>query len=70
MRGVKKSTGDLFDAPMVSCAPADWMKSAGVQRYLRRRRRELVALSSLASASVLRMLRASRKISMQDNSST
>jgi len=39
-------------------------------RYLRRRPSELVALSSLASASVLRMLRASRKISTQDNSST
>jgi len=37
---------------------------------LRRRRGELTALSSLSSASVLRMLRASRRISTQDNNST
>jgi hypothetical protein len=38
--------------------------------YLCLRRRELMALSSLSSTSALRMLRASRKISTQDNSST
>jgi hypothetical protein len=38
--------------------------------YLRRRKRELIALSSASSASALRMFRASRKISTQDNSST
>jgi len=38
--------------------------------YLRLRRRELAAVVSVSSASALRMLRASRKISTQDNSST
>ena len=37
--------------------------------YLRRRKRE-IALLSASSASALRILRASRKISTQDNSST
>ena len=43
---------------------------ASAQAYFRRRRRELIALLSASSVSALRMLRASRRISTQDNSST
>ena len=42
---------------------------AAFRRYFRRRKRE-IALLSASSASALRMFRASRKISTQDNSST
>jgi hypothetical protein len=44
-------------------------EAATRSRGVRRRKRE-IALSSASSASALRMLRASRKISTQDNSST